>query len=111
MKFRRNIKEEKVSLLGMGCMRLPLIEGTDEIDFEHTKEMVKYAIDNGITYFDTAFPYHNKQSEVVMGKVLKEYPRDTFQLASKMPSWDLKTIDDAKIIFNLQLEKCQVIMR
>ena len=104
----RNIKEEKVSLLGMGCMRLPLIEGTDEIDFEHTKKMVKYAIDNGITYFDTAFPYHNKQSEVVMGKVLKEYPRDTFQLASKMPSWDLKTIDDAKIIFNLQLEKCQV---
>ena len=47
----RNINDEKVSLLGMGFMRLPLVEGTDEIDYEHTKKMVKYAIDNGITYF------------------------------------------------------------
>ena len=104
----RNINDEKVSLLGMGCMRLPLVEGTDEIDYEHTKKMVKYAIDNGITYFDTAYPYHNGKSELVIGKILKEYPRNSFKLASKMPSWDLKTIDDAKRIFAEQLEKCQV---
>ena len=104
----RKINNTEVSLLGMGCMRLPLVEGTDKIDIDHTKKMVKYAIENGITYFDTAYPYHNKQSELVIGESLKEYPRNTFYLASKMPSWELKTLDDAKRIFAEQLVKCQV---
>ena len=104
----RTIKEQKVSLLGMGCMRLPLIEGTDQIDFETTKKMVDTAIKGGITYFDTAYPYHGGQSELVIGEILSNYPREKFLLASKMPSWDLKTIDDAKRIFAEQLKKCRV---
>lgn len=105
---KRNIKNNNVSLLGMGCMRLPLIEGSQEIDYEHTKKMVEYAISHGINYFDTAYPYHNKQSEIVIGDILSNYPRDSFYLADKMPSWDLKSLDDAKRIFAEQLEKCKV---
>lgn len=104
----RNINKNKVSLLGMGCMRLPLIEGTQEIDYQHTKKMIDYAISKGINYFDTAYPYHNKQSEIVVGDILSNYPRDSFFLADKMPSWELKSLDDAKRIFSEQLEKCKV---
>ena len=104
----REIKNTKVSLLGMGCMRLPLIPETNEIDFKKTEEMIKYAMDKGITYYDTAYPYHNGESELVIGEILSKYPRDKFLLASKMPSWELKTLEDAKRIFNHQLEKCKV---
>jgi predicted aldo/keto reductase-like oxidoreductase len=104
----RKIKEQEVSLLGMGCMRLPLVENSDQIDVNKTREMIDYAMKSGITYYDTAYPYHNGKSELVMGEILKDYPRESFLLASKMPSWELKTIDDAKRIFKEQLEKCQV---
>ena len=104
----RNIKEYKTSLLGMGCMRLPLVSGSDEIDYEHTKKMIDYAINNGINYFDTAYPYHGGKSELVIGEILNTYPRNSFYLADKMPSWYLKTLDDAKRIFAEQLEKCKV---
>ena len=104
----RNIKEYKTSLLGMGCMRLPLVSGSDEIDYEHTKKMIDYAISNGINYFDTAYPYHGGKSETVIGEILNTYPRDSFYFADKMPSWYLKTPDDAKRIFAEQLEKCKV---
>lgn len=105
---KRYIKEQEVSLLGMGCMRFPLIEGTNDIDKELTEKMIDTAIKEGITYFDTAYPYHNGQSELVVGEVLKKYPRDSFTLATKMPSWYLKTEGDAKRIFAEQLVKCQV---
>ena len=105
---KREINNNIVSLLGMGCMRLPVVPQTNEIDFNKTEEMIKYAMDHGITYYDTAYPYHNGQSELVIGKILSKYPRNSFYLASKMPSWDLKTIEDAKRIFNHQLEKCKV---
>lgn len=105
---KRKINQNSVSILGMGCMRLPLVEGSQEIDYEHTKKMVEYAISNGINYFDTAYPYHNKQSEIVIGDILNSYPRDSFFLADKMPSWELKTLDDAKRIFAEQLVKCKV---
>ena len=104
----RKIKENKTSLLGMGCMRLPLISGSDEIDYEHTKKMIDYAFNNGINYFDTAYPYHSGKSEIVIGDILSTYPRESFFLADKMPSWYLKTLDDAKRIFNEQLSKCKV---
>ena len=104
----RYIKNNKVSLLGMGCMRLPIVEGTNEIDFKRTEEMIAYAMEKGITYYDTAYPYHNGQSELVIGEILSKYPRDSFYLASKMPSWLLKSLDDAKRIFNEQLQKCRV---
>ena len=103
----RNIKTNKVSLLGMGCMRLPVNEDGN-IDVERTAEMIKFAMDKGINYYDTAYPYHNGQSELVIGEILAKYPRDSFFLASKMPSWELKTLDDAKRIFAEQLKKCCV---
>lgn len=108
MMEKRKIKESSVSLLGMGCMRLPLIPNTETIDYEHTRKMIEYAISSGINYFDTAFPYHGGQSETVVGDILSKYPRESFFLASKMPSWYLKTLDDAKKIFAEQLEKCKV---
>ena len=103
----RKIKNNKVSLLGMGCMRLPVNE-ENKIDVEKTAEMVGFAMEKGINYYDTAYPYHNGQSELVMGEILAKYPRDSFFLASKMPSWQLKTLDDAKRIFAEQLKKCRV---
>lgn len=103
-----DFKGEKLSALGMGCMRLPLIEGSGEIDIEATKEMVAYAIEKGINYFDTAWGYHDGKSETVMGEVLSEYPRDSFYLATKFPGYDLANMDKVKEIFEKQLEKCKV---
>lgn len=103
----RKIKDNLVSLLGMGCMRLPKKEN-DEIDYEATEAMIDYAYKNGITYYDTAYPYHNGQSELVIGKILKKYPRESFYLADKMPIWNCKTLDDVERIFYEQLDKCGV---
>lgn len=105
---KRYIKDNQVSLLGMGCMRLPKVKNSDEIDFSETEKMIDYAYKNGVNYFDTAYPYHNKQSEIVVGKILKKYPRDSFYLANKLPIWECKTLDDVKNIFEEQLKKCQV---
>lgn len=104
---KRKINKQDVSLLGMGCMRLP-VTNTNEIDYKKTEEMIDFAYDNGITYYDTAYPYHNGQSEIVIGSILKKYPRESFLLADKMPIWNCKTLDDVKRIFNEQLQKCQV---
>ena len=104
----RKIRDNNVSLLGMGCMRLPLIPETEEIDVKRTEEMIAFAMNNGITYYDTAYPYHNGKSELVIGEILSKYPRNSFYLASKMPSWQIKTLDDAKRIFAEQLTKCKV---
>ncbi|MBQ4637986.1 MAG: aldo/keto reductase [Clostridia bacterium] len=99
---------KKLPLLGFGCMRLPLIEGTSQIDEKETAKMVKTAMENGVNYFDTAFPYHGGQSEIVMGNVLKEYERDSFYLASKYPGHQVASSYDPKGVFELQLKKCQV---
>ena len=99
---------KKLSSLGMGCMRLPTKNEFKEIDVEAVREMVKYAIDNGVNYFDTAWGYHGGKSELVMGEVLSEYPRDQFYLASKFPGYDLSNMDKAEEIFEKQLEKCRV---
>lgn len=104
---KRIIRNQEVSLLGMGCMRLPVTE-ENEIDYKRTEEMIDYAYNNGINYFDTAYPYHDGKSEIVIGSILKKYPRNTFLLADKMPIWNCKTLDDVKNVFNEQLSKCQV---
>ena len=72
MLYRRfpRIPEKEISVLGFGMMRLPLKKDTNEIDYEQTKAMVKNAFDNGINYFDTAYPYHGGKSEVVLGKAV-----------------------------------------
>lgn len=96
----------KLSALGMGAMRLPVIDGDDtKIDQAATQEMVDYAIEHGINYFDTAWGYHGGQSEIAMGKALSKYPRDSFYLATKFPGYDLSNMDKVKEIFEKQLEK------
>lgn len=101
--------EKPPSLLGFGCMRFPL-KGEDpkEIDEEKAEKMLDYAYENGVNYFDTAWPYHGGASEPFVGKVLKKYPRASFHLATKMPGWEVESAADAERIFHEQLEKCQV---
>lgn len=99
----------KISALAMGAMRLPVIDGNDSnIDEKQTFEMAAYAFEHGVNYFDTAWGYHNGNSELVMGRVLKQFPRDKFYLATKFPGYDLSNMGKVKEIFERQLEKCQV---
>lgn len=105
----KRFKDLELSMLGLGTMRLPLKgENPSDIDEDKTRDMVAYAIKNGINYFDTAWGYHNGQSERVIGKVLKEYPREKFYLASKFPGYDLANMNKVEEIFEKQLQKCQV---
>ena len=105
----KKFQDITLSALGMGTMRLPVFDGDDsKIDEEKTSEMVAYAIGHGINYFDTAWGYHSGNSEIVMGKVLKSYPRDSFYLASKFPGYDLSNMDKVEEIFEKQLKKCGV---
>lgn len=98
----------KVSLLGMGCMRLPKVDPEKEdIDYEKAQEIIDYAYANGVNYFDTAYGYHGGQSELFVGRALKKYPRESFFLASKMPIWCVKEKGDVERIFNEQLQRCQ----
>lgn len=105
----RDFQDMKLSGLGLGAMRLPVIDGDDSrIDEAAATQMVAYAMDNGINYYDTAWGYHSGQSEIVMGRILKNYPRESFYLASKFPGYDLSNMDKVEEIFEKQLEKCQV---
>ena len=99
----------ELSALGMGAMRLPVIDGDDaRVDENAVKEMVAYAIEHGVNYFDTAWGYHNGQSELALGRALAAYPRDSFYLADKFPGYDLSNMDKVKEIFEAQLKKCGV---
>lgn len=104
-----NFQDKKLSALGMGCMRLPHNPSNhSEINIDDLSKMVDYAINNGINYFDTAWGYHNGNSEIAIGQVLKKYPRESYYLADKFPGYDLKNITKVEEIFEKQLEKCQV---
>ncbi|MBS7008684.1 aldo/keto reductase [Anaerostipes sp.] len=104
----KDFKNKKLSGLGLGAMRLPIVEGGSDaqIDEEQTARMVEYAMDHGINYFDTAYGYHDGQSESVMGKVLSRYPRESYYLATKFPGYDLSNMDKVESIFEEQLKKC-----
>lgn len=105
----KNYQDLKLSALGMGAMRLPVIDGDDaKIDEKAAAEMVAYAMEKGINYYDTAWGYHNGNSEIVMGKILSQYPREQYYLATKFPGYDLSNMDKIEEIFEKQLEKCQV---
>ena len=106
----KNFQDLKLSSLGLGSMRLPLKDANDDssVDVEETQKMVDYAIEHGINYFDTAWGYHNGESEKVIGKALSKYPRESFYLATKFPGYDLSNMDKVKEIFEKQLEKCGV---
>ena len=96
----------RLSALGLGCMRLPTRD--QQIDREAVEEMVCYAMEQGINYFDTAWFYHHGESETVMGQVLGQYPRDKYFLATKFPGFEKDYFTDPERIFQTQLEKCQV---
>lgn len=109
----KEFKGDRLSLLGFGCMRFPLIEGSPDIDEVLTEKMVDYAIANGVNYFDTAAPYHDGNSEIVIGKILKKYPRESFHLATKFPGHQIKPGLDGEAskpenVFEGQLKKCGV---
>lgn len=105
----KDYQDLKLSALGLGAMRLPVIDGDDaRIDEEKTAEMVAYAMEKGINYYDTAWGYHNGNSEIVMGKALSRYDRDSYYLATKFPGYDLSNMDKVEEIFEKQLEKCRV---
>lgn len=106
MKYREACGE-KVSALGFGTMRLPLLED-GSIDQEQMQRMTDYAMENGVNYYDTAYPYHNGLSELSIGKALAKYPRDSFLLADKFPGHQHMKKYDCKGIFEEQLEKCGV---
>ena len=94
-------------MLGFGLMRLPVKEDKT-VDEELTAKMVDYAMKHGVNYYDTAAPYHNGQSETVIGKILKNYPRDSFYLADKYPGHAVADKYDPADTFEKQLKKCQV---
>lgn len=105
----REFKGEKLSAYGMGMMRLPVIDGDDaKIDEAAATEMVDYALEHGVNYFDTAWGYHGGNSELVAGAALARHPRECFNLVSKFPGYDLSNMGKVEDIFAKQLEKCQV---
>ena len=119
----KNFKDISLSTLGMGNMRLPTAGEKGPIDREKAREIIEYAYNNGVNYFDTAYRYHGGESELVVGEILNQFPRDTWYLASKMPGHmmyykdgklgfqgylsDFKC-DSISEIFEEQLKKCQV---
>lgn len=105
----REFQGEKLSALGMGAMRLPIVDGDDaRIDEAAAAAMVDYAMAHGVNYYDTAWGYHNGNSELVMGRALARYPRESYFLADKFPGYDLSNMDKVESIFEKQLEKCGV---
>ena len=90
-------------------MRLPALgDNLSKIDEAAAAEMVDYAMEHGINYYDTAWGYHDGQSEAVIGRLLSKYPRESFYLATKFPGYDLSNMDKVEEIFEAQLKKCGV---
>ena len=105
----RDFQGMKLSALGFGAMRLPVIDGDDgRIDEDAAIRMVDTAMKNGINYYDTAWGYHGENSETVMGKALARYPRDSFYVATKFPGYDPSNWGKVEEIFERQLEKLGV---
>ena len=105
----RNFQNLKLSMLGFGAMRLPVLGGDDSrIDEAAALRMVDTAMKNGINYYDTAWGYHGENSELVMGKALARYPRESFYVATKFPGYDASNWGKVKEIFPRPLEKLGV---
>ena len=107
--IRVDFNGSSLPLLGFGCMRFPTLPGgtTADIDVELTEKMIRYGMEHGVNYFDTAYPYHNGQSETVLGNILSKFPRDSFYLADKFPGHQISKNYDPKEVFEHQLKKCQ----
>ena len=110
MKYRKFDKLGlKISALGFGAMRLPVInDEAKNINEPYTHEIMSYAFDNGVNYVDTAYPYHEGNSETAVGNVLKNGYRDKVYLATKFPTWAMNSTEDFDKYLNEQLKKLQV---
>jgi len=109
MQYRKFGKLDwKVSALGFGCMRLPTRGSHDEIDEPEATRMVRWAIDHGVNYLDTAYPYHGGNSERFVGRVLQDGYREKVRVATKLPAQHVTTAEDFDRILNEQLEKLQM---
>lgn len=94
----------ETSLLGFGCMRFPTLDN-GKIDEVKATEMLDRAIKSGVNYIDTAYPYHNGESETFLGKALQGYSRDSYYLATKLPTWLVHKKEDVERLFEEQLNK------
>lgn len=107
MMIYRNFQNIQLSGLGLGMMRLPVVNGDDAVINESAaEEIIDYAYQNGINYFDTAWGYHSGNSELAAGRYLSKYPRESYYLASKFPGYDHSNMPKVKEIFEEQLKKC-----
>jgi predicted aldo/keto reductase-like oxidoreductase len=105
MLYRKmNKAAPELSILGFGCMRLPLMEN-GQIDEDHATRMLRYAIDHGVNYVDTAYPYHNGESEPCVGRALSGGYREKVYLATKLPSWLITSQEDMDNYLNEQLSR------
>lgn len=100
------IKDREISRLGYGCMRFPIVDGDNgRIDKEKAEHLLIHAIEQGVNYIDTAYPYHEKTSEAFVGEVLKAHNiRDKVNLATKLPCWLVKEQEDFQKILDQQLK-------
>jgi predicted aldo/keto reductase-like oxidoreductase len=96
----------QVSALGFGAMRLPTVE--DKIDEAEATRMIRYAIDHGVNYVDTAYPYHDGASETLLSRALADGYRDKVKLATKLPSWEVQTAGDFDKYLDIQLDRLQL---
>lgn len=98
--------ELRPSLLGYGCMRFPLNKDRT-VDEEKAQQLIDRAMEAGVTYYDTAWFYHDGESEPMMGRLLSRYPRESYCLATKMPCSIIESLEQAKDIFAKQMERLQ----
>ena len=102
----KDFEGRQLSSLGFGAMRLPVVDGDNaKIDQDVVNEMVDYALKHGVNYFDTAWGYHDGQSEIAMGIALNRHARGEFKIATKFPGYDVNNMDKVEEIFEKQLEK------
>jgi predicted aldo/keto reductase-like oxidoreductase len=109
MQYRKFGKLDwKGSVLGFGAMRLPQnSQKPSDVNESEAIRMIRYAVDHGVNYVDTAYPYHEGQSERVVGRALKDGYREKVKLATKLPPWEVESAADFDRIFNKQLERLQ----
>ncbi len=104
MLYRKMPKtNEQLSALGFGCMRLPVLTG-GQIDKKRAIAQIRHAIDQGVNYIDTAWPYHGGQSEPLVGEALEDGYRDKAYIATKLPSWMVKDRAHMDIFLDEQLK-------